>query len=230
MLSPGERREPIVTIDGPAGVGKSSAAKRLAGRLGFRYIETGAMYRAMAVKVSLAGLPPEPSPELERLARSTEIEIDRAGAVRLDGQDVTEAVRSPRVGQLASRLSALKVVREVLTSAQRKAALEGAVILEGRDTGSVVAPEAEVKFYLDASLAERARRRAGELAGRGERSDLDEVKREMNERDLADSSRALAPLVRPDDALYVDSSALSLEEVVELMLKEVERVRCSMRS
>ncbi len=230
MLSPVKRREPIVTIDGPAGVGKSSAAKRLAGRLGFRYIETGAMYRAMAVKVSRAGLPPEPGPELDRLARSTEIEIDRAGTVRLDGQDVTEAVRSPQVGQLASRLSALKVVREVLTSAQRKAALEGAVVLEGRDTGSVVAPEAEVKFYLDANLAERARRRAGELGGRAERSDLDDVKRELNERDVADSSRALAPLVRPDGALYVDSSALSLEEVVELMLKEVERVRCSMRS
>lgn len=230
MLRSGERLEPIVTIDGPAGVGKSSAAKRLAARLGFRYIETGAMYRAMAVKVSLAGFPPEPGPELDRLVRSTEIEIDRAGTVRLDGQDVTEAVRSPQVGQLASRLSALKVVREALTSAQRKAALEGAVVLEGRDTGSVVAPEAEVKFYLDANLAERARRRAGELAGRGEHSDLDEVKQELNERDLADSSRALAPLVRPDDALYVDSSALSLEEVVELMLKEVERVRCSMRS
>lgn len=226
----GRRREPIVTIDGPAGAGKSSAAKRLARRLGFRYIETGAMYRALAVKVGEAGVEPEPGPEIDRLARSTVVEINGAGAVSVDGRDVTEAIRASEIGRLASRLSAFPVVREVLTAMQRDLARDGGVVLEGRDTGSVVAPDAEVKFYLDADLAERTRRCAGDRAERGERSDLDQVKRELDDRDRADSNRALAPLVRPEDALYLDSSALSLEEVVELMLKEVERARCSTRS
>lgn len=224
------RREPVITIDGPAGAGKSTAARELARRLGYRYLETGAMYRAMAWNVARSGVRPEAGEEFERVVRSTRIEVTPSGRVFADGHDITEAVRAPEVGQMASRLSALPVVREMLTHLQREFAKEGGVVLEGRDTGSVVAPDAEVKFYLDASLAERARRRVQELAGQGREAEHARVTRELEERDQADSGRALAPLVRPEGACYVDSSALSPGEVVERMLVEVERVRCSMKS
>ena len=216
----------MITIDGPAGAGKSTVARRLAQRLGYRYLETGAMYRAMAWKVSRVGVGPEAAREFERVVRSTRIEVTPSGRVLTDGQDITEAIRSPEVGQLASRLSALPVVREVLTRLQREVATAGGVVLEGRDTGSVVVPDAEVKFYLDASLEERARRRVRELAERGQPADITRVRLELAERDRADSSRRLAPLVRPEEARYVDSSALSPDAVVELMLTEIERVRC----
>jgi cytidylate kinase len=224
------RREPVITIDGPAGAGKSTVARELAQRLGYRYLETGAMYRAMAWKVRRAGVGPEALEEFERVVRSTQVEITPSGRVMADGQDITEAIRAPEIGALASRLSALPVVREVLTRLQRQVAEGGGVVLEGRDTGSVVAPDAEAKFYLDASLEARAERRARDLAGQGRRVAMACVTKELSERDQADSSRSLAPLVRPKGALYVDSSTLSPDEVVELMLGEIERVRCSMRS
>jgi cytidylate kinase len=188
------------------------------------------MYRAMAWKVGRAGVGPEAAQEFERVVRSTQIELTPSGRLVTDGQDITEAVRSPEVDQLASRLSALPVVREVLTRLQREVVKKGGVVLEGRDTGSVVAPDAEVKFYLDASLEERAQRRVRELAERGREVEIARVTRELAERDRADSSRSLAPLIRPKSACYVDSSALSLDEVVELMVREIENVRCSMRS
>jgi cytidylate kinase len=224
------RREPVITIDGPAGAGKSTVARKLAERLGYRYLETGAMYRAMAWKVRSAGVGAEAGEEFERVVRSARIEITPSGRVIADGRDITEAVRSPEIGRLASSLSALPVVREVLTRLQRQVAEEGGVVLEGRDTGSVVAPDAEVKFYLDASLQARAERRAHDLAGQGRAIETVCVTRELSERDRADSSRSLAPLVRPKGAHYVDSSTLSPDTVVELMLREVERVRCSTKS
>ena len=136
----------MITIDGPAGAGKSTVARQLARRLGYRYLETGAMYRAIAWKVGRSGVGPEAAQEFERVIRSTQIEITPAGRVMVDGQDMTEALRSPEVDQLASRLSASPVVREVLTGLQREVARGGGVVLEGRDTGSVVAPDAEVKI------------------------------------------------------------------------------------
>jgi cytidylate kinase len=184
----------------------------------------------MAWKVARVGVLPDAPGEFEQVVRSTQIEITRSGRLLTDGQDITETVRSPEVDGLASSLSALPVVREVLTRLQREVVKEGGVVLEGRDTGSVVAPDAEVKFYLDASLEERARRRVRDLAARGREAEIGRVTRELAERDRADSSRALAPLVRPKDARYVDSSALSPDEVVDLMLREVERVRCSTKS
>lgn len=220
----------MITIDGPAGAGKSTVARQLARRLGYRYLETGATYRAMAWKVARVGVLPDAPGEFEQVVRSTQIEITQSGRLLTDGQDITETVRSPEVDGLASSLSALPVVREVLTRLQREVVKEGGVVLEGRDTGSVVAPDAEVKFYLDASLEERARRRVRDLAARGREAEIGRVTRELAERDRADSSRALAPLVRPKDARYVDSSALSPDEVVDLMLREVERVRCSTKS
>ena len=224
------RPEPVITIDGPAGAGKSTVARQLARRLGYRYLETGAMYRAMAWKVARVGVLPGAPGEFERVVRSTRIEITQSGRLMTDGLDITETIRSPEVDQLASRLSALPVVREVLTRLQREAVKDGGVVLEGRDTGSVVAPDAEVKFYLDASLEERARRRLRDLVLRGRAAEIGRVTRELAERDQADTSRALAPLVKPRDAHYVDSSALSPDEVVELMLQEVRRARCSTKS
>ncbi len=220
----------MITIDGPAGAGKSTVARQLARRLGYRYLETGAMYRAMAWKVARVGVLPGAPGEFERVVRSTRIEITQSGRLMTDGLDITETIRSPEVDQLASRLSALPVVREVLTRLQREAVKDGGVVLEGRDTGSVVAPDAEVKFYLDASLEERARRRLRDLVLRGRAAEIGRVTGELAERDQADTSRALAPLVKPRDAHYVDSSALSPDEVVDLMFQEVRRARCSTKS
>src|SRR5688572_3745733 len=172
------RREPVVTIDGPAGAGKSSAARELARRLGFRLIDTGAIYRALAWAVQDAGLLPVESPALLALLQRTRVEL--AGErVLVDGRDVTAAIRTPEIGELTSTLSALRPVRDKLTPMQRAMAEAGGAVLEGRDTGSVVCPDAEVKFYLDADPEARARRRRAELAARGVPVDLAAVRDEV---------------------------------------------------
>jgi cytidylate kinase len=219
------RREPVITIDGPAGAGKSSAARELARRLGFRLIDTGAMYRAIAWAVSEAGLPPVESPDLRALLERTTVTLvgDR---VLVDGRDVTREIRTPAVGELTSVLSALKSVRDRLTPAQRALAEGGGVVLEGRDTGSVVCPDADVKFYLDAHPEARARRRQQELEARGIRIDLTTVREEVARRDRQDMGRSLAPAVKPDGAVAVDSTDLDHDEVVQRLLEAVERARC----
>jgi CMP/dCMP kinase len=219
------RREPVVTIDGPAGAGKSSAARELARRLGFRLIDTGAMYRALAWAVRDAGLPPAESPALLALLERTRVEL--AGErVLVDGRDVTAEIRTPAIGELTSTLSALKPVRDKLTPMQRAMAEAGGAVLEGRDTGSVVCPDAEVKFYLDADPEARARRRREELAARGVAVDLAAVRDEVARRDRQDTERALAPTVRPDGAVLIDSTDLDAEAVVQRLVDEVERIRC----
>jgi CMP/dCMP kinase len=219
------RREPVVTIDGPAGAGKSSAARELARRLGFRLIDTGAMYRALAWAVRDAGLPPAESPALLALLERTRVEL--AGErVLVDGRDVTAEIRTPAISELTSTLSALKPVRDKLTPMQRAMAEAGGAVLEGRDTGSVVCPDAEVKFYLDADPEARARRRREELAARGVAVDLAAVRDEVARRDRQDTERALAPTVRPDGAVLIDSTDLDAEAVVQRLVDEVERIRC----
>jgi len=214
-----------VTIDGPAGAGKSSAARELARRLGFRLIDTGAMYRALAWAVRDAGLPPAESPALLALLERTRVEL--AGErVLVDGRDVTAEIRTPAIGELTSTLSALKPVRDKLTPMQRAMAEAGGAVLEGRDTGSVVCPDAEVKFYLDADPEARARRRREELAARGVAVDLAAVRDEVARRDRQDTERALAPTVRPDGAVLIDSTDLDAEAVVQRLVDEVERIRC----
>jgi len=214
-----------VTIDGPAGAGKSSAARELARRLGFRLIDTGAMYRALAWAVRDAGLPPAESPALLALLERTRVEL--AGErVLVDGRDVTAEIRTPAIGELTSTLSALKPVRDKLTPIQRAMAEAGGAVLEGRDTGSVVCPDAEVKFYLDADPEARARRRREELAARGVAVDLAAVRDEVARRDRQDTERALAPTVRPDGAVLIDSTDLDAEVVVQRLVDEVERIRC----
>jgi len=228
-MSAGGRREPVITIDGPAGAGKSTAARELARRLGYRLLDTGAMYRALAWAVREAGIPAEDGPALRALLEQTTVELleDR---VLVNGTDVTGEIRSPEVGELTSLLTMLRPVRDKLTPVQRALAARGGVVLEGRDTGSVVCPDAEVKFYLDADLDARARRRQEELAERGVRLDLSAVRAEVARRDRQDRGRAIAPLVCPADAVVVDTTGLGEDVVVERLLEAVERARCSTRS
>lgn len=222
-------RKPVITIDGPAAAGKSTVARELATRLGFQLVDTGAMYRALALRVIEAGLAPVEGPALDALLERTTVEL-RGERVLLDGRDVTEAVRVPEVGELTSRLTALKAVRDTVTPIQRRLAAGGGVVLEGRDTGSVVCPDAEVKFYLDAAETVRAERRRRELEARGRPRSLSEVRDEIAQRDRQDRARALAPLVVPPGAVVIDSTGKSVDQVVTEMLGVVRRVACSIGS
>ena len=214
------RRGLIVTIDGPAGAGKTTAARRLAERLGYTLIPTGAMYRAIALSVMRAGVSPDDAPALARHLATVDVTVED-GKVRLNGEDVTQAIRAQDVGQLTSLLTTRREVRDLATPLQRRAAEAGGVVLEGRDTGTVVCPDADVKFFLTASLESRARRRHAELEAQGIAADLDEVRDEIKDRDRQDTTRALAPLMKAPDAIELDTSDLSAGEVVERMMAAV---------
>jgi cytidylate kinase len=223
------KRPPVVTIDGPAAAGKSTAARELARRLGFTLVDTGALYRALAWAVKEAGVAVDDVPAVGKVLEKTTVDLE-GGRVIVNGRDISAQLRTPELGMLTSKLTRLQVVRDKLTPLQRRLARAGGVVLEGRDTGSVVCPEAEVKFYLDADLDERARRRSEELAATGLPADYETVKAEVTQRDRQDMERDLAPLVRPEGALVLDSTALSPEAVVERMLDAVEQARCCTRS
>ncbi|MFI5328382.1 MAG: (d)CMP kinase [Candidatus Rokuibacteriota bacterium] len=217
-------REPVIAIDGPAGAGKGTVARRLAARLGYRLLDTGAMYRALAWSVARAGLAADDTPALRRHVERVHIDLE-GDRVVVDGRDVTDDIRTQEIANLTSSLSMLAIVRDKLTPVQRRLASTGGVVLEGRDTGTVVCPEAEVKFYLDASLEERARRRRAELRARGIDLDPEAARREIAARDAQDSSRALAPLRRAPDAVEVDTTGLSVDQVVAVLAEAVERRR-----
>jgi cytidylate kinase len=219
-------REPVITIDGPAGAGKSTVARELARRLGYRLLDTGAMYRALAWSVQRAGLPPEDTPALRQHLERVTVDV-RENGIAVDGSDVTAEIRSPAIATLTSRLTTLVPVREKITPIQRRLAAAGGAILEGRDTGTVVWPEAEVKFYLDADLDVRARRRQAEFKAKGVEADFEAVRAEIAARDVQDMQRALAPLRPAAEAIKVDTTYMSIEEVVEAMLAAVGRQRCS---
>ncbi len=218
----------VVTIDGPAGAGKSTVARAVARRLGYRLIDTGAMYRALAWSVDRAGLPAEDGSALRRHLGAVEVGIDE-DAVYVDGRDVSREIRTPAISELTSRLTTLAPVRDKVTPLQRRLAAAGGVVLEGRDTGTIVCPDADVKFFLDASVEERARRRQAELRERGVDCDLTAVQAEIQARDVQDTTRALAPLRKAPDAIAIDTTGLSLEQVIESILGEIKR-RCSTRS
>jgi len=210
----------VVAIDGPAGAGKSTIARGLAGRLGFLYIDSGAMYRAVALWALRAGLGLDDAYRLEQLARASRIELEPTGSrVLLNGEDITEAIRTPEVSQAASRISAFGGVRRAMVEEQRRMAAQTSVVMEGRDIGTVVFPDAGIKIFLDADPAERAARRLRESAEKGESIDPGELARQIRERDERDRTRSEAPLLQAPDAVYVDSTGLTIEQVEELILK-----------
>src|SRR5262249_45608286 len=205
---------------GPSGAGKSTLAKRVAQELGYIYLDTGAMYRALALKLLRRGIDLADDAQMAELVRSTAIDLreqDGRLAVLLDGVDVAGEIRSPEVSQMASKSSALKVVRARLLELQRAIGRRGSVVAEGRDIGTVVYPEAEVKIFLDASTKERARRRFEELRAAGKMVDFDVTQRELEERDRRDSERNLAPLCQAQDALRIDSSSLDADAVAAMV-------------
>jgi cytidylate kinase len=214
----------VITIDGPAAAGKSTAARLLAQRLGYRLLDTGSMYRAVAWSVAQAGVPAVDGPALRGHLAGVTIGV-QGERVTVNGRDVTDAIRTPAVSELTSRLTALAPVREKLTPLQRELAAPGGAVLEGRDTGTVVCPGAEVKFYLDASLETRARRRQRELAAQGIALELAEVSRQVEERDRQDTERTLAPLRRAPDAVTLETGASTPDEIVAAMIRVIEEHR-----
>jgi cytidylate kinase len=214
----------VVTIDGPAGAGKSTVARQLATRLGYAFLDTGAIYRGVALAARRAKISWSDGPALGALAGRLDIRFGgEEGVNRLfvDGLDVTRDIRTPEISEGASQVSALPEVRAALLGLQRSIAAKDRVVAEGRDTGTVVFPNAEAKFFLTAPPEERARRRSRELAAAGRPVDQATVQREMELRDARDSSRAFAPLKKAEDALEIDSLGLSPEEVVERMAAAV---------
>ncbi len=214
----------VITIDGPAGAGKSTVSKALAKRLQYLYLDTGALYRALAYKALRESAPVNDPDALERLCSSTQIRlknVDGKMAVYVDGEDVGDKIRTEDIGLAASTLSGFKVVRNKLLSLQRQAGAKGGVVAEGRDMGSVVFPRADFKFYLDADLQERSRRRHQELSQKSGQIEMDRIIRDMRARDEQDSQRKIAPLTAAADAVIIDSTFLTVSEVVEMIIKKM---------
>jgi cytidylate kinase len=215
----------VVAIDGPSGAGKSTAGRAVAERLGYVFLDTGAMYRALALAALRADVPLDDAAAVASLAARLRLDLRPGGAVILDGEDVTSALRTQEVGAAASRVSVHPPVRRHMVARQREMGQAGGVVMDGRDIGTAVFPDADVKFYVDAHPRQRATRRHEELAQRGQASDLDTIEREIRERDHADSTRAESPLTRAPDAIHLDTTELGLDEVVRRMLSAVEALR-----
>ena len=219
-----EKKELTITIDGPSGAGKSTAAKGLAKRLGYIYVDTGAMYRAVALEAKEEGRDFEDEGALYQWTSSLRITFfnQRGGILILcNERDVTQAIRSPEISLLASEISKRRGVREALVQMQREMGKDGGVVFEGRDMGTIVFPHADVKFYLDARPEERARRRYEELVGKGMNVDFKKTLEEVIQRDQNDMNRSLSPLRKAEDAILIDSTRRSAEEVVEEMVRLV---------
>lgn len=215
----------VVTVDGPAGSGKSTVSRLLARELAYVYLDTGALYRAVALKVTRAGVDVSDRTGIAALCGETDVAlVEREGATRifLDGRDVTELIRSPEISMLASTVSAVPEVRQRLLAVQREAALFGGIVAEGRDMGTVVFPGADVKFFLTAGPEERGRRRWLELRQRGHEVSLEDVIRDVVRRDRQDSEREIAPLRPAADGVLVDSTGKTVGEVVSEMLQVIK--------
>ena len=221
----------IVTIDGPSGAGKSTISKLLAANLNYTYLDTGAMYRVVGLRVERSGLDLEAENARKKLVRLLDtLDVALAAGEEgqetrafLNGEDVSDAIRTPELAMVASRVSAEPEVRKKLTEMQRAIGSSGAIVAEGRDMGTVVFPEAKHKFFLDATPEERARRRQKQLQEKGQKVEFEKLVAQIQKRDRDDSSRSLAPLQPAADAVVIDSSQMSIDEVVSFMLKAVRR-------
>ena len=215
----------IVAIDGPSGAGKSTVARRLAHELGYLYLDTGAMYRAVALSVVEARIDPSDEKKLRKILEDIRVKlIEESNGIKLllNGRDVTEEIRTPEMSLMASKISELQAVRERMVEIQRTMASQRGLVAEGRDIGTVVFPGAEVKIYLDASEPERARRRFQELLSHGKQVTLEGTLREMHERDRRDQERALSPLRKAEGAMVVDSTSLEVDAVLDRIVNEVK--------
>lgn len=219
----------IIAIDGPAGSGKSTVAQRVAGRLGFHYLDTGAMYRAVAFRALASGVRPYDESAAARIAENDQIAFEHEGdealpsRVLIAGDDVTNAIRLPKVEDVVSTVASMVRVREAMVAQQRRIAREGNTVVEGRDIGTVVFPDAELKIYLTATPEERARRRAAQQAMSGILVDPAGVRESILRRDEADSTREVSPLTPAADAVLLDTTGLSIDQVVERIARMAER-------
>ncbi len=217
----------VITIDGPAGAGKTTVSKELSKRLDYKYVDTGALYRGIALAADLQNVAPEDDAGLERLCNSIELKFvstDNGQRLLLNHSDITDKIRTPKISMLASAVSARAVVRTHLLDLQRKMGREKGAVFEGRDMGTVVFPDAEIKFFLDASQDKRALRRYEEIKTKTSQSYKD-VKQDMQKRDKNDSTRELAPLKSAEDAVVIDSTDFTVDKVVELMLSHIENIK-----
>ena len=217
----------VVTIDGPSGVGKSTISRRVAAQLGFTYLDTGAMYRAVALKSRLAGIDLQDTDAVQYILASLDMRLipsQNQGEdvqVELDGVNVSDQIRTPEISMLASAVSALKPVRDKLTMMQQEMGAKGKIVAEGRDKGTVVFPRAAWKIYLDATPEERTRRRVNQLRKKGQAADEQEILAQIIKRDRDDSERTIAPLKAAPDAVHIDSTSLNPDEVVRKVLEVV---------
>jgi len=216
----------IIAVDGPAGAGKSTVAKLLAKQLDFLYIDTGAMYRALTLKVIDNNVDTKDAQALTKTARNSKIDLvysrDEGLKVFLDGQDVSKQIRQPRITAVVSDIAKVKQVREIMVELQRKLGKDKDVVLDGRDIGTVVFPGADRKFYIDAQFKERARRRYKELIEAKQNVTIENIEADLGNRDAIDSTREVAPLKKAADAIYIDTTGMSIDEVVRTMLKYVK--------
>ena len=215
----------IIAIDGPAGAGKSTVAKILAHKLGFLYIDTGAMYRALTLKAIAQKIDAPDTERLIQIAKATNIDLsnnpDGTLKISLDGQDVTQLIRQTRITRLVSDVAKIKEVREVMLGLQRRLGKQKNSVLDGRDIGTVVFPDADKKFYVDANFKERVRRRYKELKELGQKVTPEEIEADLRNRDTIDSTREFAPLKKAEDAIYIDTTDMTIEEVVNTLLKNI---------
>ncbi|MEK6678766.1 MAG: (d)CMP kinase [Nitrospirota bacterium] len=227
------REKFIIAIDGPSGAGKSTASKLLSKRLGYIYVDTGALYRAIAWKVKENNIDSKDEAQLEDMCNKTDIKIravDSEQRVYVDGKDVNSYIRTPEIGMMSSKVSSVHCVRKRLLELQRQFGKEGGAVIEGRDIGTVVFPDAEVKFFLKASDEERGRRRYIELKGKGHNVSLEDTTEDIKKRDYNDSKRDIAPLCIAEDAIVIDSTGLDAEGVVKKMLNEISKKKAKAKT
>ena len=218
------RRNLVIAIDGPAASGKSTTARLLAEKLGYLHVDTGAMYRAVTLKVLRTGLSPADAAGIGRLLETTHVALRREGGtirVLLDGEDVTDGIRDPEVTRAVSTVSRHRVVRDAMVREQRAMGADGGIVLEGRDIGTVVFPDADVKFFMTAGIEARARRRRDELRARGDAPDIARLAEEIRERDRQDSTREESPLKKAEDAIEIDTSDMTVDEQVRVVVDRV---------